>query len=156
MSIFKRPSDIWNGNAAIQIQPPLGPNGDPIDVPAPTVILDRVDVTSSSGRGVVNIDGGHVTISSSFIHDCAATGVYVGGSGSQATLEKTDVLFNGKGNKRNRRGITPGHSGKSNSVLNTSQNVVHLYFRDIILMIRCFQHNYFYRHLHGTGSCHDY
>eukprot|EP00536_Pseudo-nitzschia_multiseries_P004865 jgi/Psemu1/189161/e_gw1.85.40.1 len=104
-------NDIWNGNAAIQIQPPLGSNDDPLEVPAPTATLDRVDVTSSSGRGIVNIDGGSLNIYNSYIHDCAATGVYVGGIGSRATLEQTDVLFNGKGNKRNRRGIAPGHSG---------------------------------------------
>mmetsp|Transcript_27466 Transcript_27466/g.75075 ORF Transcript_27466/g.75075 Transcript_27466/m.75075 type:complete len:616 (-) Transcript_27466:252-2099(-) len=104
-------NDIWNGNAAIQIQPPLGADDDPLDVPAPTATLDCVDVMSSSGRGIVNIDGGHVKIYNSYIHDCAATGVYIGGSGSRVTLDQTDVLFNGKGNKRNRRGIAPGHSG---------------------------------------------
>ena len=74
--------------------------------------LDRVDVTSCSGRGIVNIDGGNLKISNSYIHDCAATGIYVGGLGSIATIEQSDVLYNGKGNTRNRRGIAPGHSGK--------------------------------------------
>lgn len=104
-------NDIWNGNSAIQIQPTLGPSDDPIDLPVPMVTLDRVDVTSSSGRGVVNIDGGYVKISRSYIHDCAATGIYVGGSGSRATIEQSDVIYNGKGNTRNRRGIAAGHSG---------------------------------------------
>ena len=90
----------------------MGPSDDPIDLPVPMVTLDRVDVTSSSGRGVVNIDGGYVKISRSYIHDCAATGIYVGGSGSRATIEQSDVIYNGKGNTRNRRGIAAGHSGK--------------------------------------------
>lgn len=104
-------NDIWNGNSAIQIQPTLGIDNNPFRTPAPTVTLDGVGVTSSSGRGVVNIDGGHLKISNSYIHDCAATGIYVGGSGSRATIEQSDVIHNGKGNTRNRRGIAAGHSG---------------------------------------------
>jgi hypothetical protein len=104
--------DIWNGNSAIQIQPTLGIDNNPFRTPAPTVTLDGVGVTSSSGRGVVNIDGGHLKISNSYIHDCAATGIYVGGSGSRATIEQSDVIHNGKGNTRNRRGIAAGHSGE--------------------------------------------
>jgi len=103
--------DIWNGNSAIQVQPLLRLNGDSYNMPAPMVTLDSVDVTSYSGRGVVNIDGGHVKISNSYIHDCAATGIYVGGSGSRATIEQSDVIYNGKGNTRNSRGIAAGHSG---------------------------------------------
>jgi hypothetical protein len=70
-----------------------------------------VDITSASGRGIVNIDGGHVTITRCYIHDCAATGIYVGGPGSKATIEKSDVLRNGNGNTQHRRGIARGHSG---------------------------------------------
>ena len=51
-------------------------------------------------------------IRNSYIHDCAGTGIYVGGSGSRATIEQSDVISNGKGNRRNRRGIAAGHSGK--------------------------------------------
>ncbi len=74
--------------------------------------LDSVDVTSWSGRGVVHVDGGHLKIKNSYIHDCAATGIYVGGSGSSATIEETDIVQNGKGNKKSRRGIGRGHSGE--------------------------------------------
>lgn len=104
-------NDIWNGNSAIQIEPALGLNNDSSEIPAPMVTLDCVDVTSSSGRGIVNIDGGHLKISNSLIHDCAATGIYVGGSGSRATIEQSDVIYNGRGNNRHRRGIGAGHSG---------------------------------------------
>mmetsp|Transcript_64234 Transcript_64234/g.73956 ORF Transcript_64234/g.73956 Transcript_64234/m.73956 type:complete len:569 (+) Transcript_64234:210-1916(+) len=103
-------TDIWNGNACIQIQPPIGLDDEPRDV-TPVVTLDRVDVTSSSGRGIVNIDGGHAKIINSCIHDCAATGIYVGGPGSRTMIEQSDVLHNGKGNPHHRRGIARGHSG---------------------------------------------
>ena len=90
----------------------LEPDDESANESAPTVTLDSVDVSSSSGRGIVNIDGGHVKIKNSYIHDCAATGIYVGGSGSRASIERSDVICNGKGNRRNRRGIAAGHSGK--------------------------------------------
>lgn len=105
-------TDIWNGNSAIQIQPPMGPDDQPLAAqPLPTAILDRVEITSASGRGIVNIDGGQVTITSCYVHDCAATGIYVGGPGSRATIERTDVVRNGNGNRQHRRGIARGHSG---------------------------------------------
>jgi hypothetical protein len=103
--------DIWNGNAAIQIQPPLGPDDHPLVTNRrPTAILNGVDVTSKSGRGIVNIDGGMAIIRQCYVHDCAATGIYVGGPGSNAIIERTDVTHNGNGNKQ-RRGIARGHSG---------------------------------------------
>ena len=74
--------DIWNGNAALQIQPPNGPDGQPLMMlTPPTAVLDHVEVSSVSGRGIVNIDGGNVVIKNCYVHDCAATGVYVGGPG---------------------------------------------------------------------------
>lgn len=103
--------DIWNGNAAIQIQPALGPDDHPLmTTPSPRCLLDGVDVTSKSGRGIVNIDGGIAVIRRCYVHDCAATGIYVGGPGSNALIERTDVTHNGNGN-RQRRGIARGHSG---------------------------------------------
>ena len=103
--------DIWNGNAAVQIQPPLSSDDIPVVVnPRPSAMLERVKILSQSGRGVVNIDGGKVVIRNSAVIDCAATGVYIGGPGSQALVEHTDVLRNGVGN-RSRRGIARGHSG---------------------------------------------
>ena len=108
-------TDIWNGNAAVQIQPPF----DAQDIPltaitpsiTPTAIVDRVDIASASGRGIVNIDGGFVTVRDCYIHNCAATGIYIGGPGSVAKIERTDVTQNGNGNVRSRRGIARGHSG---------------------------------------------
>ena len=117
-------------------------------LPAPTAILDGVDISSASGRGefciryppqkkqimdlysiikntsrsfvqtgIVNIDGGHVAITRCYVHDCAATGIYVGGPGSRAKIEETDVVRNGNGNTQHRRGIARGHSGVSNVVV---------------------------------------
>lgn len=80
-------------------------------LPPPTVNLDRVEISSASGRGIVNIDGGLVNITSCYVHDCAATGIYVGGPGSRANIERSDVVRNGNGNTQHRRGIARGHSG---------------------------------------------
>lgn len=103
--------DIWNGNAAVQIQPPIGEDEHPIQVePRPTACLERVQISSQTGRGIVNIDGGKVILRKCAVADCAATGIYIGGPGSQATIEETDVIRNGLGN-RVRRGIARGHSG---------------------------------------------
>jgi hypothetical protein len=104
--------DIWNGNAAVQVQPLMDEHDQPLMAfPGPTAILDHCEITSASGRGIVNIDGGHVTIRDCYVHDCAATGIYVGGPGSRATIERTDVVRNGNGNTQHRRGIARGHSG---------------------------------------------
>jgi hypothetical protein len=108
-------TDIWNGNAAVQVQPPFDTNDMPA-VPSPPSIapfahLSQVEITSLSGRGVVAIDGGKVQVDDSYLHRCAATGLYVGGPGSFAAMERTDVLDNGHGNTSFRNGITRGHSG---------------------------------------------
>jgi len=104
-------TDIWNGNAAVQVQPYGGADERPMMmIPAPTATLEHVEITSESGRGIVNIDGGHVTIRKCYVHDCAATGIYLGG-GSHAVIEQTDVVRNGNGNRAHRRGIPRGHSG---------------------------------------------
>jgi hypothetical protein len=104
--------DIWNGNAAIQVQPQQGEDGVPLRRgPRPCAMLQSVKVTSRSGRGIVNIDGGKIVLRGCAFHDCAATGIYVGGQGSQAEIEHTDVIRNGIGNISGRRGIARGHSG---------------------------------------------
>lgn len=116
--------DIWNGNSALQLQPSLPPEdavAPPLpEPPLPSATLERVKVTSQSGRGIVCIDGGNVVIRNCAVHDCAATGVYIGGpGGSRAVLERTDVIRNGIGSRnrhhhRRRRGggaIARGHSG---------------------------------------------
>ena len=107
--------DIWNGNAAIQVQSPFAPNGRQLRIQAPSVAptayVSDCDVVSLSGRGIVNIDGGIAHINKCFIHNSAATGLYLGGRGSKVTMTETDVVENGNGNERNSRGVTRGHSG---------------------------------------------
>ena len=107
--------DIWNGNAAVQVQSPFGPDDRPRLIVPPSVVptanVSHCDIMSMSGRGFVIIDGGISHIDSCSIHNSAATGIYVGGSGSMATITRTDVLENGNGNERNRRGVARGHSG---------------------------------------------
>ena len=107
--------DIWTGQAALQVQPPLNPDGIPIATgPRPWATVDNCSITSKSGRGVVCLDGGYLTMRDSLIYDCAATGIYVGGPGSQADVEQTDVVRNGIGSRlapsRTPR-VSSGHSG---------------------------------------------
>lgn len=108
-------TDIWNGNAAIQVQSPFGDNDMPIRFEhpsvAPTATLSNCDIMSMSGRGYVNIDGGISFLDRCNIHNSAATGIYIGGIGSVATILRTDIFENGNGNERNRRGVARGHSG---------------------------------------------
>jgi hypothetical protein len=114
-------TDIWNGNAAIQVQRAFGRNGRPLRVEHPSVNptanLSDCDIMSLSGRGLVVIDGAMSSIHNCNVHTCAATGIYVGGSGSEVRVSQTDVIDNGTGNTRTmhsierRRGVARGHSG---------------------------------------------
>lgn len=125
-------TDIWNGNTAVQIQPrmdeayrptlPIAPNC------LPTAYLEGCSVMSVSGRGIVAIDGSSALIRNSYIHECAATGLYIGGAGSVAQVFSTDVVNNGIGNRRSRRGIARGHSGvylEQGAALLSNCNVSH-------------------------------
>ena len=108
-------TDIWNGNTAVQVQPQFSMEGEILpnispDRP-PIAVLTNVDITSQSGRGVVSIDGGNAIVKQCRIHHCAATGIYVGGPGSEATIEQSDIIHNGNGNPLSPRGIARGHSG---------------------------------------------
>ncbi len=108
-------TDIWSGNSTVQLQPQFNMEGRilPVvspDVP-PTAVLNRVDITSQSGRGIVSIDGGKCIVKKCRVHHCAATGLYVGGAGSEAVIEQSDIICNGNGNLLSPRGIARGHSG---------------------------------------------
>jgi hypothetical protein len=70
--------------------------------------LEHVKITSQSGRGIVCVDGGELILQDCAIYDCAATGLYIGGPESRASLQRSDVVRNGLGM---RRGIARGHSG---------------------------------------------
>jgi hypothetical protein len=104
--------DIWKGNAAIQVQPSDGESTLQPSAPVAkaAAILESVEVVSHSGRGIVAVNGAHVHIKDAYIHDCAATGVYVCGHGTRAVLETVDVTENGEGNQYY-GGIARGQSG---------------------------------------------
>jgi hypothetical protein len=111
-------TDIWNGNAAIQVQGPFHKHQPlPIVRPSipPTAHVIDCDIQSLSGRGMVSIDGGITRVDGCNIHNCAATGLYLGGIGSVATVTRTDVYENGNGNERARQqgrtNVSRGHSG---------------------------------------------
>lgn len=115
---YSEGTDIWNGNTAIQVQGPFH-KGEPLAITAPCIpptahVID-CDIQSLSGRGVVSIDGGITRIDRCFIHNSAATGLYLGGRGSVATITRTDVYENGNGNDRHRNmgqeNVRRGHSG---------------------------------------------
>ncbi|GKY97959.1 hypothetical protein MPSEU_000753900 [Mayamaea pseudoterrestris] len=104
--------DIWNGNAAIQLQP-MAQRNIVLATPPPSLPVCRMTkclVTSKSGRGIVCMDGGSLDVQSCAVIKCAATGVYVGGNGSRANMQQSDVVLNGIGSKLI-GGIARGHSG---------------------------------------------
>ncbi|KAL7575819.1 hypothetical protein ACA910_003143 [Epithemia clementina (nom. ined.)] len=105
--------DIWNGNAAIQVQPSyLHGSGSILAlIPSASAFIQQSSVQSLSGRGIVTVDGGQLSCEGSYVHNCAATGVYIGGRGSCATLTNCDIWYNGTGNPHLTGGIARGHSG---------------------------------------------
>jgi hypothetical protein len=124
--------DIWRGNAAIQVQPnneesTLGPS---TPVAKAAAVLESVEIVSYSGRGIVVLDGAHVHIKDSYIHGCAATGVYVGGEDTRAVLETVDLTENGVGSQhfggisRGQSGICIGEGVVSITDCNVSRNLV--------------------------------
>ena len=52
---------------------------------------------SSSGRGVVATLGAQLSLNNCYIHDSAATGVYIGGEGTHGSITSCLVRENGKG-----------------------------------------------------------
>lgn len=112
---YCRGTDIWNGNSAVQIQPRLNEMHHPI-VPVspslvPSAIIEGSKIMSISGRGIVAIDGSRAIVQNCHVHRCAATGIYIGGAGSEASIHQSDIISNGIGNNRTPRGIARGHSG---------------------------------------------
>ena len=103
--------DIWNGNAAIQVQPSTLSHSHPNPaIPQATVLLQSMEISSFSGRGIVTLDGSYVEVRDSLVHECAATGVYVAGRTSRMALIRSDFIHNGTGNQC-AGGIPRGHSG---------------------------------------------
>lgn len=84
--------DIWNGNAAIQIQPAIESSPIPFvmpTVPEASAVLNRVDVRSYSGRGIVAVEGGHVYMEDCHVHHCAGMYASLSLYFSSITITKT-------------------------------------------------------------------
>lgn len=100
-------NDIWAGNCAAFC-----------DGPGARLMLDACTLQSDSGRGLVATRGSSVTVVNSSIHDCAATGLYVGDRGTCADISSSNIIRNGHGNvgsveqqQRQLAIIPAGHSG---------------------------------------------
>ena len=105
--------NLWCGNSCVQVQPITPP--ETVAPLLPTANIESCEIVSHSGRGVVVNDGGNVTVSHSYIHDCAATGIYVGSHSCTLTLSHSDLISNGNGNRLaasvRATGVSRGHSG---------------------------------------------
>ena len=79
-------TDIWNGNCAIFCRGDLT-----------HTYIDRCSIQSDSGRGIVVTNGASVKLNRSSIHDCAATGLYVGDMDSMVEITDCNIIRNGFG-----------------------------------------------------------
>lgn len=106
---YSEGTDLWDGNCAVYCHGDLTHTS-----------LEECSIQSDSGRGIVVKNGAEVILIRSSIHDCAATGVYVGGDGSIVDIISSNILRNGFGRRplddvRLERmrppGTREGHSG---------------------------------------------
>jgi hypothetical protein len=98
-------TDLWHGNSAVYCHGDLTHTH-----------FDGCSIQSDSGRGIVISNGAQVIVTRSTIHDCAATGIYLGGDESSLDIITSNILRNGFGrNDNDERPRTPtvqaGHSG---------------------------------------------
>ena len=82
-------SDIWGGNCAVMVEGRKS-----------RLNLNSCCIQSDSGRGVVAVEGSFVEVRNSVIHDCAATGLYLGDVDSIANVSGCNVIRNGGGSRR--------------------------------------------------------
>jgi len=80
--------DIWNESTACLVD---GPNI--------LLTLQSCNVQSASGRGIVVTRGARLWVRDSAIHDCAATGVYVGDVRSSCLIQRSNFIRCGFGKK---------------------------------------------------------
>lgn len=104
-------SDIWGGNCAVLVEGRKS-----------RLRLTSCCIQSESGRGVVATNGSYLEMKEgSVIHDCAATGLYLGDNDSVANISGCNVIRNGGGSRRPTESdnfdendidrVPPGHSG---------------------------------------------
>lgn len=109
-------NDIWSGNCAVFVDY------------YSSLSMHNCDVQSDSGRGVVATKGGKVEIHESIIHDCAATGLYVGDPQSVGVVVKSNIIRNGFGTRRpnKKEWFSPATSNTSPSstAIETDMDVV--------------------------------
>lgn len=86
---YSEGTDLWHGNCAVYC------HGDMTHT-----YLEGCSIQSDSGRGVVISNGAGVNVARSAIHDCAATGLYLGDEGSCLDLTTSNILRNGFGRRR--------------------------------------------------------
>ena len=83
-------SDIWGGNCAVLVEGRKS-----------RLRLTSCCIQSESGRGVVATNGSYLEMKEgSVIHDCAATGLYLGDSDSVANISGCNIIRNGGGSRR--------------------------------------------------------
>ncbi|CAB9512317.1 expressed unknown protein [Seminavis robusta] len=100
-------NEFLDGNAAIHIEPSslrchfrttkdFLPAATSFSVDhLPSLSLQSVEITSHSGQGIMNNRGGNVRIHDCYIHDCAATGLYVDAPQSDVLVQQSDIMANG-------------------------------------------------------------
>ena len=113
-------NDIWNGNCAIYCR---GEDSH--------TRLVNCSIQSDSGRGVVITSGASMEISKTTIHDCAATGLYVGGQTSLVEVHNSNIIRCGFGaTQRSNQACTAGdreqldrnHDGSSTASVSSSSS----------------------------------
>jgi len=82
-------SDIWGGNCAVMVEGRKS-----------RLNLASCCIQSDSGRGVVAVNGSYLEVKSTVIHDCAATGLYLGDNDSIAKVSGCNLIRNGGGSRR--------------------------------------------------------
>jgi hypothetical protein len=82
-------ADIWSGNCAVMVEGRQT-----------RLDLTSCSLQSDSGRGIVAVDGATLHLQGSVIHDCAATGLYLGDSDSVASVKCCNIVRNGEGSRR--------------------------------------------------------
>lgn len=105
-------SDIWGGNCAVLVEGRKS-----------RLSITSCCIQSESGRGLVAVNGSFLEVKSTVIHDCAATGLYLGDNDSTANVSGCNLIRNGGGSRRPLRSdaddsdeddadrVPAGHSG---------------------------------------------
>lgn len=102
-------NNIWVGNAVARVH---GSNT--------LLSLTSCSLQSDSGRGVIVTRGARLWIKDSTIHNCAATGIYVGDGRTSCLIQRCDIIYCGFGTRSQyihehlsmeRKPVPPGHSG---------------------------------------------